>query len=98
VPLADPTTIYIPTAFSPNGEGDPENETFKVYGLHILGIDIKVFNRWGEKVYETNDKNQGWNGIYKGEPSPTGIYTYTLNLRLLDGTQIVKSGEVMLLR
>lgn len=98
VPLADPTTIYIPTAFSPNGEGDPENETFKVYGLHILGIDMKVYNRWGEKVYETDDKEKGWNGLYRSEPAPKGIYTYTLHIRLLDGTKVVKNGEVMLTR
>lgn len=98
VSFADPTTIYIPSAFSPNGEGDPENETFKIYGPHILRVDMQIFNRWGEKVFATDNKLQGWDGNYRGEPAPVGTYSYSLHITLLDGSKIMKNGEVTLLR
>lgn len=87
--------LFIPTAFSPNAE-NVENQTFKAYSNRVLRFEMSVYNRWGEKVFETDDIRRGWDGNYKGEPAAKGVYTYTLRLTKLDGIRIVKSGEVML--
>lgn len=87
--------LFVPNAFSPNAE-KIENQTFKAYANRVLRFEMAVYNRWGEKVFETDDIRIGWDGTYKGEPAAKGVYTYTLRLTKLDGIRIVKSGEVSL--
>jgi hypothetical protein len=87
--------LFVPNAFSPSAE-KLENQTFKAYANRVLRFEMSVYNRWGEKVFETDDIRVGWDGRYKGEPAQPGIYTYTLRLTKLDGNRIVKSGEVNL--
>lgn len=93
----DLAIIGLPTAFSPTGE-KPENRTFrpningKLESFHMI-----VFNRWGEKVYETYETNPiGWNGLFKGIPAKTGSYAYYIEYRTL-GSIFTKSGEVLLI-
>lgn len=67
--------FFIPTAFSPNGDG--HNDEFRI--LHpgdLQLIDLKVFNRWGEIVFETEDANKGWDGIYKGVKQELAVFAY----------------------
>lgn len=87
--------LFVPNAFSPHAEKS-ENLTFKAYANRVLRFEMAVYNRWGEKVFETDDIRLGWDGTYKGEPAAKGIYTYTLRLTKLDGIRLVKSGEVSL--
>lgn len=87
--------LYVPTAFSPNAENQ-ENREFKAYANRVLRFEMTVYNRWGEEVFATDDIRKGWDGTYKGENAPSGLYTYTLRLTKLDGYRIVKSGEVNL--
>ncbi len=73
LPLYD---VFIPNIFTPNGDGT--NDEWKIFG-NIPGIkqlNVTVFNRWGEKVFESNDINFAWNGIYKGEFAQPGVYSY----------------------
>jgi gliding motility-associated-like protein len=74
--------IFIPSAFSPNGDGN--NDVFQIYGNCIASMKISIFNRWGELVFESNDINQGWDGVYKGA-AQIGVYTYTLSVEFKDG-------------
>jgi gliding motility-associated-like protein len=87
--------LFIPNTFSPNAE-KIENRTFKAYANRVLRFEMSVYNRWGEKVFETDDIRQGWDGNYKGELAAKGVYTYILRLTKLDGIRIVRSGEVNL--
>jgi gliding motility-associated-like protein len=87
--------LFVPNVFSPKAENE-ENRTFKAYSNRILRFEMSVYNRWGEKVFDTDDIRIGWDGNYKGEPSPAGVYTYTLKLTKLDGIRLIKSGEVSL--
>ena len=87
--------LFVPNAFSPSGE-KIENQTFKAFANRVLRFEMSVYNRWGEKVFETDDIRVGWDGNYKGEPAAKGVYTYTLRVTKLDGIRIVKSGEVSL--
>ena len=94
----DLAIVGMPTGFSPTGEY-PENRTLRpnING-RLEYFHLMVFNRWGEKVYETFDTQPlGWNGIFKGEPAPAGLYGYVMEYRTL-GSIFTKSGEVMLVR
>lgn len=73
--------FYAPNAFTP--DGDEFNQTWKLSlkGGDIYGFNLKVFNRWGEVVWETNDPNVGWDGTYNGKPVPQGMYTWRASLK-----------------
>lgn len=98
VPTSESEQIFIPNAFSPNGADKSENEVFKVYGNLIKSLTISIYNRWGEKVFESNDKLKGWDGTYKGTPAPMGVYNYHAEIKFLDNRIVVRNGEVMLIR
>jgi gliding motility-associated-like protein len=90
-PLAD-----LPTGFSPNGDG--KNDILFVRGAAIQTMDVKIFNRWGQKVFETTDMNEGWDGNFNGQPQPIDAYAFILNVTFIDGTTYEKKGNVTLLR
>lgn len=88
--------IYVPSAFSPNGDG--LNDQFRVYAVGVQTLALTIFNRWGEVVFQTSDPNLGWDGIYKGEFVPVDDYQYIINAVMSDGSSINKSGSVSVLR
>ena len=88
--------LYVPNAFTPNGDG--VNDLFKVYGTGIKELLLMIFNQWGEKIYESKDLSSGWDGYYKGKLQPIGVYVYVLKVTFLDDTNAVKTGSVNLIR
>jgi trimeric autotransporter adhesin len=88
--------IYIPNAFSPNGDG--LNDVLKVYGYIIRDLRFTVFNQWGEKIFESRNQAVGWDGLFKGKPQPSGVYIYLCDLTLKDGTKMQKKGSINLVR
>lgn len=88
--------IFIPNAFSPNGDGT--NDLLLVYGYSIQSLRFMVFNQWGEKIFESNNQAAGWNGTHKGQPQPSGVYMYVCEAQLRDGTKIVRKGSINLVR
>jgi gliding motility-associated-like protein len=91
IPLFD-----IPSAFSPNRDG--VNDVFLVKGFGIAKFSMKVYNRWGSLMFETNDPSVGWNGYFNGALQPMDAYAYLINLEFSDGTTATKNGSVTLLR
>lgn len=98
-----PRDVYIPNVFSPNGDGI--NDAFLVYtGKEVeLIVTLKVFDRWGELVFEGNDfppnlTSEGWTGKFKEEAMNPGVFVYVAIVRFLDGTEIQYQGDVTLLR
>lgn len=91
LPLAD-----VPTGFSPNGDGS--NDILYVRGYSIQTLDFKVFNRWGEVVFETQNQAVGWDGTFKGKPQEMDAFAYTLQVTFYDGSVMKKQGNVTLLR
>jgi len=89
-------SIFIPNAFSPNGDGN--NEKFQCFGSGVIFTDIKVFNRWGEKVFDTNNMFDGWDGTNKGEQCKPGVFTYTINVISADGKSNKYKGTITLIR
>jgi len=88
--------IGVPNAFSPNG--DNQNDVLYVRGNCIKFLDFKVYNRWGEEVFNTTDQTKGWNGYWRGQPCEAAVFTYVLRATLNDGTQIDKQGNVTLVK
>lgn len=88
--------IYVPNTFTPNADG--KNDLLKVYGNYIKAMNFQVFNQWGEKIFETQDVNGGWDGTSKGKLQPVGVYIYTLTVEIQNGTTVNKKGSVNLIR
>jgi gliding motility-associated-like protein len=86
----------LPTGFTPNGDG--ENDVFIIRGGPFQTVDFKVYNNWGQLIFETTDGNTGWDGTYKGEPAPLGVYTWTFIVDIGDGVIYKESGDVTLMR
>jgi gliding motility-associated-like protein len=68
--------VYVPEAFSPNGDG--VNEVWRIFGSGILNLNVKVFNLWGEVVFEGLGKDAFWDGNFRGQPCPAGTYQFIL--------------------
>ena len=88
--------IFVPNAFSPNNDG--ENDTLFVRGRPAYQIEFRVFNRWGENVFYSNDLKKGWDGTYKGEKLPPDVYDYYLIVQCIDETKKQIQGNVTLLK
>lgn len=88
--------IDIPNAFSP--DGDNVNDILFVRAFGAVEINLKIFNRWGEFLFETNDLSIGWDGTWRGEPQEMEVYVYILSGTLNNGRKIFKKGNVTLLR
>ncbi|MBA3682203.1 MAG: gliding motility-associated C-terminal domain-containing protein, partial [Bacteroidetes bacterium] len=87
---------FVPSAFSPNGDGF--NDFWCVYGNCIESMNIQLYNRWGEKVFESGDKSQCWDGTYKGVLQNDAVFIYQLTTTFVNGEKIVKKGNVTLKR
>jgi gliding motility-associated-like protein len=61
-------------------------------------MNLKIYNRWGQLVFETNSQDIGWDGKYNGEPQPIEAYGYVLNVSFIDGTSKLLKGNITLLR
>ncbi len=96
------TQIFVPTAFTPNG--DNANDLLIVHGAEGARVtSFIVFDRWGTRLfsaggYDINRLNIGWDGSYRGKLSPSGVYTWKAEVKFIDGTEKLASGHTTLLR
>lgn len=90
------TEIFVPTAFSPNSDG--ENDILFVRGTCIAKLYFAIFNRWGERVFYTENTSNGWGGLFNGKLSDTGVYGYYLKATLNNGQEVDRKGNITLLR
>lgn len=89
------TILDIPNAFTPLGT----NHELKIVKRGIATLKyFRIFNRWGAKIFETTDINQGWDGRYNGEDQPMGVYVYTIEAETDSGEEFKKQGNVTLIR
>lgn len=98
--VEDAPQIFIPGSFSPNS--DDRNDVFKVYSRGLLDCNVQIFNRWGQKVFHSDDKNiilnTGWNGSYQGKKVPQGVYAYVITGTLLNKKPFNLNGKVTIIR
>jgi len=88
--------VYVPNAFSPNG--DKENDVLFVRGQLIDGMIFRVFDRWGEMVFESTDRNYGWDGTFRGKALDPDVYDYYLKAICIDGEESIIKGNITLLK
>ena len=95
--LCDPA-FYLPTAFTPNA--DRLNDLFRIppnSGYQL--INMQVFNRWGQLVFDGKENSVGWDGNYKRNPQPAGMYPYRIEIMALrSGKKMIKTGTIQLIR
>jgi gliding motility-associated-like protein len=96
--VREETSIDVPTAFTPNGDGSNDLVFVRGWGIKRL-LEFRIYNRFGELVFETTDLNQGWDGTYKGVPQGTETFAYTVKAETyIEGKIEAKKGFVKLLR
>jgi gliding motility-associated-like protein len=88
--------IFIPNAFSPNG--DNENDVLFVRGQLIEGMLFRIFDRWGEMVFESTDRTIGWDGTFRGKQLDPDVYDYYLKAVCVDGAESIIKGNITLMR
>jgi gliding motility-associated-like protein len=88
--------VFVPNAFSPNN--DTENDLECVFGNCFKTFQFSIYDRWGEKVFESSSQKLCWDGTFKGSPMNTGVFVYVLEADLVTGEQVRKKGEINLIR
>jgi gliding motility-associated-like protein len=89
--------IYVPNAFTPNGDGRNEVLRPTLMGVKELQF-FKVYNRWGQLLFETKTKWDGWNGTLNGKPQPTGVVVWEVQALGVDGKTYTERGTSVLVR
>ena len=92
--VVPPTSIFIPNAFTPNGDGF--NDTFGVKGEGIQNYKMLIYNRWGEVIFSSTNPAEHWDGKYKDQPVEIGVYVYEVFAKGFG--RHPKAGTVTLLR
>ena len=97
--------VVIPTAFTPNGNNggaydpnDLHNDVFYAFVKYVKDFRMRIFNRWGELIFESTDVLQGWDGNYRGELSPQDVYVVQTWIRFVDNREVKKLTDLTLFR
>ena len=88
--------VGVPSAFSPNDDGN--NDILYVKGLGLAAVNLVVYNRYGEVVFETNDQEIGWDGTFKGKMENPGVFTWVLHYDFITGDKGYQKGNTTLMR
>lgn len=88
--------IGVPQAFSPNGDGN--NDQLVVKGFGIDQMNFKIYNRYGQLVFESQDQEHGWDGNFKGKEENPGVFVWVLEYRLLNNSSGILKGNTTLIR
>lgn len=94
--IAASCEVFVPTAFSPNNNG--ANEKACVYTQCAAQVSFIVFDRWGELVFRSRENEPCWDGLFKGEKAPSGVYAWRLEATEPSGRKLTKSGNITLVR
>jgi gliding motility-associated-like protein len=92
----EPVDIFVPNAFTPNG--DNVNEYFFPVGIGITDYTMEIFDRWGEKIYSDNSSAKGWDGNYRQSLAPAGIYIYVIRVNFRNENWKELKGHIALVR
>ena len=87
---------YVPNAFTPNADG--MNDDFRVYGSAIKNVYLEVYDRWGQKLYQGDGIDSGWDGTFQGAIQAPGVYTYYVDITFLNDENVEQKGSLTLIR
>ena len=97
VSVTSPINAFFPNSFSPEGNG--LNETFGPEGLGpVKKYELKLYNRWGQLIFEDKAGDKRWDGKYMNVPCMEGVYAYSIYIVFLGGDSVTGNGMVTLLR
>ncbi len=88
--------FFIPNSFSPNGDGT--NDIFKVYGSSVKDVTMRVYNQWGQLIFESQNASIGWDGTWNGRPQMVGVYVYVAQVTFYNGIVTKRKGTINLIR
>ena len=88
--------VYLPNVFSPNG--DNENDILYVRGKGIESVSFVVYNRWGNKVFESNSLAEGWDGTFRGQEQSSAVFVYFIKATFVNGKSIEEKGNVSIVK
>jgi gliding motility-associated-like protein len=94
--ICNATSLYVPNAFSPNG--DEENDVLFVRGVSISDLYFVIYDRWGELIFETTNQEIGWDGTFKGKDVDPAVFVYYLEVVCADGQEFFQKGNITVLR
>ena len=89
--------IEVPNAFTPNGDGKNDGLRPMIQGRYLL-VNFSVFNRWGQLIFQTNEKGKYWDGRINGIDQPVGTYVWMVRVKDYNGNLIERKGTSILLR
>ena len=106
VEVIEGNEILIPNAFTPSLDGptggsrytDGRNDIFYPVTEGVIAYNLQIYNRWGELLFSTSDTNKGWDGYYKGRLCAPDVYVYKIDFKFIDGREVMKFGDVTLIR
>ena len=88
--------IYVPSAFTPNG--DDLNDTLELYGLPTEEATTRIYTKWGQLIYQSEEPAPGWDGLINGSLAPEGVYLYEVIFLDSDGVKVIQKGTFALLK
>ncbi|HVU58039.1 MAG TPA: PKD domain-containing protein [Puia sp.] len=88
--------LDVPNAFTPGRFG--QNSIIKVMGFGIVRMNFRIYNRWGQMVFQSINPDMGWDGTFRGNLQPMDVYAYTLEAEFSDGTHVTRKGDITLVR
>ena len=95
-PACEEPYVFFPNAFTPNGDG--HNDVLYLRGSDVTEVHFIIYDRWGEKMFESNAQDEGWDGTYRGKELGADVYGYYLRVRCGNGEEFIKKGNVSILR
>jgi gliding motility-associated-like protein len=94
--ICEEPNIFVPNAFTPNNDGN--NDILYVRGAFVEEMHFIIYDRWGEKVFETFNQTNGWDGTYKGRKADPAVFVYYLEIRCIGGKTFFKKGNITVLK
>jgi gliding motility-associated-like protein len=88
--------LYVPNAFSPNGDG--QNDILYVIGGNLESMELVIYNRWGQVVFQSATRSQGWDGTFNGKALNTDVFAYRLKGRTYDQEEVLLTGNITLIK
>ena len=88
--------VYVPNLFTPNEDG--VNDVLGIYGFSVSEVEFRIYDRWGELIFLSNNMNDTWDGTFRGEPLNSAVFVYTLQVTYLDGRETLQHGNITLVR
>ena len=91
----DEPLVFVPNTFTPNGDG--KNDVLYVRSSILKEFTLRIYNRWGELIFESNSLDKGWDGTFRGMNCEQGVYDYYLKGTCINDESIIKKGNISLI-